>query len=89
MLNDNFSSYSEGEKISLEHFIKNVYPYYLCLTIREEELSFLKNKLRVELTTTDPEYLSLNALEIVAKKSNLGQYFQSAYIAIKIEQQIN
>lgn len=48
----------------------------------------LEEKLKIELTTTDPQYLSLNALEIIAKRHKLIVYFMSFYIATKIQLKI-
>ena len=44
--------------------------------------------MKIELTTADPSYLSLNALEIIAKRHKLIVYFMSFYVTTKIQLKI-
>lgn len=75
---------SEKERLTFSDFVRKIYQYYYGITIKEEEMATLKEKLKIELTTTDPEYLSLNALEIIAKRHKLIVYFMSFYISMNI-----
>jgi hypothetical protein len=70
-LMESYGELGENDRIMLANFIKKAYFYFLGISLREDEINILKAKVKNDLSTTDPDYVSLNALEIVSKRHRL------------------
>lgn len=66
-------------------FVGAAAQYYLGLKLQKAEIVGLEEYIKGELTTTDPQLLSLNALEILNKKVNIKHYIMQAYIQVRLK----
>ena len=83
-LKDNFRTYSEQDIISIYDFIEKGVLYQIGGRAKDDEIYKMKDLIRNDLTTTNPDVLSLNALEILTKKMTLKHYIISNYIEAKV-----
>lgn len=80
-----FSNYAEDDAIPIGEFIAKTVRFYADIVLKEEEIAEIKHLVKNEITTTNSEVVSLNALEIMAKRTELRYYF----IQIVIEARVN
>lgn len=73
----------------LTDFVSAAAQYYLGLKLEKSEIVGLEEQIRGEITTTDPQILSLNALEILNKKVKIKHYVIQAYIQIRLKEKMN
>ena len=64
----------------LSEFIKKAFQYFFGLRLQKSQLPKLEESLKYQLTTTEPEVLSLNALEIANKKISIKHLLIQAHI---------
>lgn len=62
LLKTTFKDYRENQEIALFDFIERVLSYLIGISIEDQEIYEIKDAIKNELTTTDPEIVSLNAL---------------------------
>ena len=56
-LKESYGELGENDRIMLANFIKKAYFYFLGISLREDEIKILKEKLKNELTKTDTDYV--------------------------------